>query len=57
MTTEFNYCSVIGKLNFLEKSTRPDIAYTVHRCACFSDAPKQSHVDAVKCDTIPTGNG
>ena len=49
MNTEFNYCSVIGKLNFLEKSTCPDITYAVHQCACFSADPKQSHVDAVKC--------
>ncbi len=28
----FNYCSVIGKLNYLEKSTRPEIAYAVHQC-------------------------
>ena len=48
MTNEFNYCSVIGKLNFLEKSTRPDIAYAVHQCACFSADPEQSHADAVK---------
>ena len=26
----FNYRSIIGKLNFLEKSSRPDIAYAVH---------------------------
>ena len=49
MTNEFNYCSVIGKLNFLEKSTRPDIAYAVHQCACFLADPRQSHADAVKC--------
>ena len=49
MTNEFNYRSVIGKLNFLEKSTRPDIAYAVHQCAHFSADPKQSHADAVKC--------
>ena len=49
MTNEFNYCSVIGKLNFLEKSTCPDIAYAVHQCAHFSADPKQSHADAVKC--------
>ena len=49
MNTKFNYCSVIGKLNFLEKSTCPDIAYTVHQCAHFSADPKQSHADAVKC--------
>ena len=48
MTNEFNYRSVIGKLNFLEKSTRPDIAYAVHQCARFSSDPKQSHADAVK---------
>ena len=48
MTNEFNYRSVIGKLNFLEKSTRPDIAYAVHQCARFSGDPKQSHADAVK---------
>ena len=48
MTNEFNYRSVIGKLNFLEKSTHPDIAYAVHQCARFSVDPKQSHADAVK---------
>ena len=26
----FDYQSIVGKLNFLEKSTSPDIAYTVH---------------------------
>ena len=36
MTPEFHYCSVIGKLNFLEKSTRPDISISVHQCARFS---------------------
>ena len=30
---KFNYHSVIGKLNFLEKSTRPDITYAVYQCA------------------------
>ena len=44
----FHYRSVIGKLNFLEKSTRPDIAYAVHQCARFSANPKQSHAIAVK---------
>ncbi|KAG7365834.1 reverse transcriptase RNA-dependent DNA polymerase [Nitzschia inconspicua] len=28
----WNYKSVIGKLNFLEKCTRPDISYAVHQC-------------------------
>ena len=44
----FNYKSVIGKLNFLEKSTRPDIAYAVHQCARFSSNPRTPHSDAVR---------
>ena len=48
MKEEFHYQSVIGKLNFLEKSTRPDLAYAVHQCARFSSNPKQSHAEAVK---------
>ena len=39
---------MIGKLNFLEKSTRPDIAYAVHQCARFSTNPKESHANAVR---------
>jgi hypothetical protein len=27
---KWDYCRIIGKLNFLEKSTRPEIAYAVH---------------------------
>jgi hypothetical protein len=45
---EWDYWSVIGKLNFLEKSTRPAIAYAVHQCARFASNPKQSHANAVK---------
>jgi Reverse transcriptase (RNA-dependent DNA polymerase) len=45
---KWHYRSVIGKLNFIEKSTRPDIAYAVHQCARFSADPKQSHGAAVK---------
>jgi Reverse transcriptase (RNA-dependent DNA polymerase) len=35
----WHYRSIIGKLNYLEKSTRPDIAYAVHQCARFSENP------------------
>jgi Reverse transcriptase (RNA-dependent DNA polymerase) len=35
----WHYHSIIGKLNFLEKSTRPDIAYAVHQCARFCLEP------------------
>ena len=48
MTPDFHYRSVIGKLNFLEKSTRPDISISVHQCACFSENPKRSHAEVVK---------
>ena len=42
------YRSVIGKLNFLEKSTRGDISYPVHQCARFCSDPRASHGEAVK---------
>ena len=48
MTPEFHYRSVIGKLNFLEKSTRPDISVSMNQCACFSEQPMRSHAEAVK---------
>lgn len=48
MADDFHYRSVVGKLNFLEKSTRPDISVAVHQCARFSADPKQSHADAVR---------
>jgi hypothetical protein len=44
----WDYRSVVGKLNFLEKSTRPDISYAVHQIARFASNPKQSHANAVK---------
>jgi len=44
----FNYRRVIGKLLFLEKSTRPELAYAVHQCARFSASPKYEHGQAVK---------
>jgi hypothetical protein len=34
-------------LNFLKKSTKPDIAYVVHQCAHFCEDPRQSHTNAV----------
>ncbi len=44
----FHYRHIIGKLNYLEKSTRPDISYAMHQCACFSANPRQPHAGAVK---------
>jgi hypothetical protein len=44
---EWSYRSVVGKLNFLEKSTRGDLSYAVHQCARFATCPKASHAEAV----------
>jgi hypothetical protein len=38
----FNYWSVIGKLNFLEKSTRPDISCVMHQCAQFAASQRKN---------------
>jgi hypothetical protein len=44
----WSYQSVIGKLNYLEKSSRPDLAYSVHNATRFSSDPKTKHSQAVK---------
>jgi hypothetical protein len=44
----FNYRSVIGKLNYLEKGTRSDISYIVHQCARFTTDPKKEHAQALR---------
>ena len=43
----WSYASVIGKLNYLEKCTRPELAYTVHQAARFSSDLRQVHTAAV----------
>ncbi|MFN9981526.1 MAG: hypothetical protein ACK53Y_16495, partial [bacterium] len=40
---EFDYRQVIGKLLYLEKSTRPDISCAVHQCARHCAKPKVQH--------------
>jgi len=44
----FNYRSVVGKLNYLEKSARPDISYSTHQCARFVEDPKVKHSKAIR---------
>jgi hypothetical protein len=44
----FDYRSVIGKLNYLEKGSRSDIAYITHQCARFSTCPKKQHGEAIR---------
>ena len=43
----FHYPSVIGKLNYLEKATRPDISFATHQCARYVAVPKKSHACAL----------
>jgi hypothetical protein len=44
----WDYCSVIGKMNYLEKSTHCDLAFSVHQCAQFMSQPMRVHGEAVK---------
>ena len=44
----FNNRSVIGSLNLLTNSTRPDAQLSVHQCAPFSTDTKLPHDQAVK---------
>ncbi len=44
----YNYRSVIGKINYFEKCTRPDISYQAHQCARFVDSPRVEHGEAIK---------
>ncbi len=43
----FNYRSVVGKLDYLAQTTCPDIMYAVHQIANYSSAPRQSHGEAI----------
>jgi hypothetical protein len=48
MNRDFDYPHVIGQLNFLEKSTRPKLAFAVHQCSRFSANPRTSHAKAIR---------
>lgn len=48
LQSSYNYRSIIGKLNFLEKGTRPDISYAVHQLARFSSDPKIQHGEVLE---------
>jgi hypothetical protein len=43
----FNYRSIVGKLNYLAQTTRPDIAYATHQIAKYSANPRVPHGDAI----------
>ena len=44
----WNYRSVIGVLNYLTNTTRPDCLYATHQCARFCANPRLSHERRVK---------
>ena len=43
----FNYRSIIGKMNYYKKCTRPDISYSTHQCDRYVQAPMREHGEAV----------
>jgi hypothetical protein len=45
---KWHYRRMIGMLNYLSATSRPDIAYAVHQCARFSINPKRCHEIAVR---------
>ena len=45
---DWNYRRLIGKLNFLASSCRPEISCAVHQAARFSHDPRINHTEAVK---------
>jgi hypothetical protein len=48
MADDFQHRSVLGKGNYLEKFTRPDITMATHQCVRFLSDPKQSHAGALQ---------
>ena len=44
---KWNYRAIVGMLNYLTGSTRPDLAMAVHQVARFSNDPKLSHEKAI----------
>jgi hypothetical protein len=43
----FNYCSVVGKLNYLTQSSRGNIMYATHQIAKYSSDPREPHGEAI----------
>ncbi len=41
--------SIIGQLNYLPGTTRPEIQFAVHQCVRFVSVPKMSHEKALEC--------
>jgi hypothetical protein len=48
LQTDINYRSVVGMLNYLAGTSRPDIAFATHQCARFCADPRKPHFVALK---------
>jgi hypothetical protein len=48
----FSYQSVVGKLNYLAQTTRPNVMYAMHQIAKYSSDPTTSHGEAVLYDLL-----
>ena len=44
----FNYRSIIGKIGYIDKGSRPDILYATHQCARFAADPLKEHGEAIR---------
>ena len=44
---DFNYRSIVGKLNYLAQTTRANIMYAVHQIAKYSADPREPHGEAI----------
>ena len=44
----WNYEAVVGCLDYLQAMTQPDLASSVHQCACFCNNPKLLHEQGFK---------
>ena len=45
---DVNYRSVLGMMNYLAGTSRPDIAFAVHQCARYSNNPRRPHYVALR---------
>ena len=45
---DWEYASAVGMLMYLSGNAYPEIQYSVHQCARFTHAPRQSHSQAIK---------
>lgn len=50
----FNYRQVVGKLLYLKKATRPDLAYAVHKCAQYAADPSTNKTHQPTLSFLPS---